>query len=66
MFLMEYVQAHIVKVPAHRAHWELQYGIDLFRMWKFGVAVGFDNKTCRGAAFTMSLDINKARELKKK
>ena len=65
MFLKEYVQAHVVKVPDHRAHWELQYGIDLFRLWKFGVAVGFDNMTCRGAAFTMSLDMTKAKNFKK-
>ena len=66
MFLKEYVQAHVVKVPTHRPHWELQYGIDLFRFWKFGVAVGFDDMTCRGAAFIMSLDINKARDFKNK
>ncbi len=65
MFLKEYVQAHVVKVPTHRPHWELQYGIDLFRFWKFGVAVGFDDMTCRGAAFIMSLDINKAKNFKK-
>ena len=65
MLLKEYVQAHVVKVPSHRPHWELQYGIDLFRFWKLGVAVGFDDMTCRGAAFTMSLDINKAKSLKK-
>jgi len=53
-----------VKVPSHRAHWELQYGIDLLRIWKFGVAVGFDNMTCRGAAFTMSLDISDAKSAK--
>ena len=64
MFLKEYVQAHIVKVHTHRAHWELQYGIDLLRIWKFGVAVGFDNMTCRGAAFTMSLDISVAKSVK--
>ena len=64
-FLREYVQAHVVKVPHHRAHWELQYGIDLFTMWKFGVAVGFDNMTCRGAAFVMALDIGKAKNFNK-
>lgn len=65
MLLNEFVQAHVVKVPTHRAHWELKYGIDLMRMWKFAVSVGFDNMTCRGAAFTMSLDIYEASKYKK-
>ena len=65
IFLREYMQAHVVKVPTHRVHWELQYGIDLMRIWKFGVAVGFDEMTCRGAAFTMSLDIYAASKYSK-
>lgn len=63
--LDEYVQMHVAKVPGHRAYCEMQYGIDLMQMMRFGVAIGFDNLTCRGAAFTMSLDVFKAKKGKK-
>jgi len=65
MLLKEYVQAHVVKVPTHRVHWELQYGIDLLNIWRLGVAVGFDKMTCRGAAFTMSLNLYEAAKYSK-
>lgn len=61
----EYLQLHAVKVPTHRVHCELQYGIEFVQTLRLGVAVGFDGKTCRGAAFTMSLDIQSARNLQK-
>ena len=64
--ISEYIQLHFVKVPTHPAHFELQYGVDLARCWRLGVAVGYDGTSCRGVAFTMSLDLQAGRELKKK
>lgn len=60
----EYVQLHAVKVPGHRAHLEAQYGVSLMRMMRLGLAVGWDNLTCRGVAFTLSLDVFKAAQLR--
>lgn len=64
--LREYLQLHAVKVPQHRAHWEMQYGIQLIELWRMGMALAMDGMTWRGIAFTMSLDLNAGRELRKK
>lgn len=66
LLMREYVQVHLAKVATHRAHWELQYGIELVQTWRFGVAVGWDGLTCRGAAFTMTLDPGAGREMRKR
>ena len=64
--MREYIQAHLAKVPQHRTHWELQYGIELIQYWRLGVAIGWDGLTCRGAAFTMTLDAGANREARRR
>ena len=60
--MQEYVQAHVIKVPSHRVHCELQYGIVLVRTWRLGVAAGMDGTKWHSLRFTMALDISSPRK----
>lgn len=61
--LDDYVQLHAVKVAGRPLHYEAQYGLNLMKVMRLGVAVAWDDLHWRGAAFTMSLDVFEAARL---